>query len=65
MSQKKTKRFRKEVRKMMNSEVGQGMEALHQIVRARPSWIPKRIWILAYLPLFPKEYLHLVYKHMK
>ena len=65
MSQTKTKKFRKEVKRQVNKNFGIGMEALSNIVRVRPRWIPKSIWILAYIPLFPKQYIRLIYKHMK
>lgn len=65
MSQKQTKRFRKEVRRRVDRNFGIGMEALAQIIRPRPRWIPKQLWIILYTPLFPKKYLGLVYKNMK
>lgn len=64
MSQSKSKKVRKEVRKRVDKNFGIGMEALSNVVRKRPSWIPKQIWILTYLPLIPAKYLHHFYKHM-
>lgn len=64
MGQKTVKKQRQEVRRAVRNEFGEGMAALAQITRKRPRWIPKRIWILAYLPLFPKKYRGLVYRHM-
>jgi hypothetical protein len=64
MNTKKAKKLRKYARKQVKFELGEGMEALAQITRPRPRWIPKRVWILTYLPLFPRKYLPLVYKHM-
>lgn len=65
MSQSKTKKFRKEVRRVVDANFGVGMQALSNIIRPRPRWIPKAVWILVYVPLFEKRYLHLIYKHMK
>lgn len=65
MSQSQDKRFRKAVRKRVDENFGKGMEALGNIIRPRPTWIPKRVWILAYVLIFPRQYLRLIYKHMK
>jgi hypothetical protein len=65
MSQSKTKKFRKEVRRVVDANFGIGMEALSNITRPRPRWCPKVVWMLAYVPLFKKQCLHLIYKHMK
>ena len=60
MSGKQAKKIRKEVRKQM----GDRFEALSTITRPRPKWIPKRIWVLFYLPLFKRKYLKLIYKNL-
>ena len=65
MSQKKDKRFRKEVRRRVDANFGVGMQALAQLVRQRPRWIPKAVWILVYVPLFERKYIRLIYKHMQ
>ncbi len=65
MSDKNTKRFRKEVRRSVDKNFGVGMEALSHIVRPRPKWIPRWVWTLTYAPLIQKRYMHLIYKHMK
>ena len=65
MSQSQTKKFRKEVKRQVNANFGVGMSALSNIVRERPRWIPRAVWILAYVPLFPRQYIRLIYKHMK
>lgn len=65
MGQKQIKRFRKEVRKRVDQNFGTGMEALAHITRPRPRWIPKRLWIIFYIPLFPKKYRSLIFKYMK
>lgn len=64
MSQKNIKKQRQEVRRAVRNEFGEGMEALAMIVRKRPRWIPKWVWIWAYVPLFPRKYRGLVYRHM-
>ncbi len=65
MSQRQSKKFRKEVRKVVDANFGVGMKALANIVRPKPSYVPKWVWIVVYVPLFPWKYLHLIYKHMK
>ena len=65
MNTKKAKKLRKYARKQVKEEIGEGLQALGEITRSRPKWIPKRIWILAYLPLFPRKYLAMIYKHMQ
>jgi hypothetical protein len=64
MSNKAIKRNRKEMKRIVRASIGDGMESLASITRKRPKWIPKRIWVLAYLPLFPRKYLHLIYKQL-
>jgi hypothetical protein len=64
MNAKEAKKLRKEVRKSVDRNFGVGMEALARIIRRKPRWIPKKIWILAYAPLFPKKYLSLIYKYL-
>lgn len=65
MSQRAIKRNRKEVRRAVDKNFGIGMEALGNLTRLRPKWIPKRVWILVYAPLFKREYLGAVLRHMK
>lgn len=65
MSQRRQKQYRRIARGIAKVEIGEGMEALRHITRKRPRWIPKRVWILAYLPLFKRVYWGLVYKHME
>lgn len=60
MNSKQAKKIRKEVRK----QVGTGLDALKNIVRPRPRWIPKFIWALLYLPLFGRKYLKLIYRSL-
>lgn len=65
MSQRQTKKARKEIRRRVDENFGVGMEALSNLIRPRPRWIPRWVWIVAYVPLFQKKYLRHVYKHMK
>lgn len=64
MNTKKAKKLRQYTRREVRGSIGEGMEALSTIIRPRPRWIHKRIWILFYLPLFTKEYRGLIYKYM-
>lgn len=65
MSDKQTKRVRKEIKRQVNNNVGEGLQSLQLITRKRPKWIPKRVWVLMYLPLFPKKYLKFIFKYMQ
>lgn len=56
MSQSTDKKRRKEIRRVVNRNFGEGIKSLANIVRPRPRWIPKRLWVLVYIPLFPKKY---------
>lgn len=64
MNQKKAKKFRKEVRRRVDENFGAGMQSLVHILRKRPQWVPKRLWVLLYLPLFPKKYIKVIYKYI-
>jgi hypothetical protein len=64
MGQKKHKAERKKIRKEIRAQVGDSMGILSSIVRPRPQWIPKKVWVWFYLPVFPKKYLHIVYKYL-
>jgi hypothetical protein len=65
MSQRTIKKQRKEIRRRVDANFGVGMQALSNVTRDRPRWVPKWAWILAYAPLIRSEYLHHFYKHMK
>lgn len=65
MSQKQSKKYRKEVRRTVDKNLGIGFDALSNIVRSRPQWIPKKIWLILYLPLFPRKYMYLLNKYIK
>lgn len=65
MSQRQTKKNRKEVRKAVKANMGEGMEALSTMVRRRPKVVPKFLWIIFYLPLFKRKYLKMIYKSIK
>lgn len=64
MSAKQVKKNRKEVRRVWKKNFGTGLEALSNITRKRPKWIPKNVWVLIYWPLFPKAYLPAIKKHI-
>lgn len=65
MNNKLSKKNRKLIRTALDKKFGEGMEALAICVRPRPKWIPRKIWILAYVPLFKKKYLKVVYRYMQ
>lgn len=64
MNTKKAKKLRQYTRREVRTSIGEGLSVLTEIVRPRPRWIPKRIWIWAYAPLFPKKYRGLIYKYL-
>lgn len=64
MNSKQAKKIRKETRKSFKANFGEGMEVLQMITRKRPKWCPKRIWVLLYIPLFPRKYIKVLYKHI-
>lgn len=64
MNARNAKKLRREARRQVNENFGSGMEALAHLTRERPQWIPKWIWILAYVPLFKRQYLPVVYRNM-
>lgn len=55
-----TKKIRKEVRR----ELGQGIAVLNTLIRHRPKFIPKYIWILLYLPLFKIKTIKYLYENI-
>ena len=64
MSQKKDKKFRKEVKRQVNSNFGEGMKALSNIIRKRPQWVPKKVWVVLYMPLFEKKYWGIILRYI-
>jgi hypothetical protein len=60
MSKKNDKKLRREVRAQVRYNYGEGLEALSRFVRPRPWWIPKRIWVLLYLPVFPARFVRII-----
>jgi len=58
MNAKKAKKIRQYTRREVKLNIGEGMSILSAIVRPRPRWI------LAYSPLFPKKYRHMIYKYL-
>lgn len=65
MSQRKHKKLRKVGRKLFKAEMGEGLNVLQTIVRQRPSWFPKRLWVMLYWPLFPRKYWRFIEKYIK
>lgn len=64
MNAKKAKKLRKEARRYSEVLIGEGFEAVGNLIRSRPKWIPKILWILLYVPLFKVKYLKIVYKNL-
>lgn len=60
MSKKNDKKLRREVRTQVRENYGEGLQALGKFVRRRPRWIPKRIWVLLYLPIFPARFVRII-----
>lgn len=64
MNSKLAKKIRKEVRKTAVAEFGGGMEMLRKLIRRRPGWFPKAIWILLFATVFKLKYLKIIYKYL-
>lgn len=64
MNGRTAKKIKREARKTVRAEFGEGMEALGNVVRRRPKWISKKLWIVLYVPLFRWDVLKHVYRHM-
>lgn len=64
MSAKKEKAIRKKIRKEVRVNMGEGIEALSNMIRKKPRLVPKAIWILLYLPIFKRKYIKFIYKYM-
>ncbi|MFA6158887.1 MAG: hypothetical protein WC763_04695 [Candidatus Paceibacterota bacterium] len=64
MSQKQTKKFRKEVRREITKEMGEGIATLQTLVRERPTWCPRFVWIALYMPIFKRKSWKFIYKNL-
>ena len=64
MSHRTAKQIRKETRKHLDLIFGASFDALSKLVRNRPKYIPKIVWVLLYLPLFKAKYWHLIFKNI-
>jgi hypothetical protein len=65
MSQSTIKKHRKEVRKAVRENIGEGLAVLSNMVRERPKYVPRWMWIVVYMPLFSRKYIKYIYKYMK
>lgn len=63
MSIKKAKKIRKEIRNEVRKLYPSGVEVLQKLIRPRPKYCPKFIWILLYMPLFKKVLWKSIYKN--
>lgn len=64
MSDKPLRLMRKETKRHVDKNLGRGYAALSRIVRPRPRWIPKRVWVWAYAPLFTKKHREEIIKYI-
>lgn len=62
MNAKTAKKIRKETRKVAREEFGTGIKMLNKLMRKRPKFVPKFIWVLIYLPLFRFKHIKLIYQ---
>lgn len=60
LSRKINRAAKKETRKIL----GDGINVMHTMIRQRPNWIPKFIWIVLYLPLFKVKTLKIIYHNI-
>ena len=54
----------KKIRKAVRGEIGKGFQSLNKIIRKKPWYIPKFLWVLPLLILFEKRYIKYFYKHL-
>lgn len=64
MNQKKTKKLRKEIRREARNLWGEASEVLGTLIRARPKYIPRFLWILLYVPIFKTKTLKIIYQNL-
>lgn len=64
MNSKQSKKVRQRVRREARALWGEGLEALGALIRKRPTWCPRVLWILLYVPLFKWKTLKLFYRHL-
>jgi hypothetical protein len=64
MSTKQAKKLRKYARLEARTIFGEGMEAIGTMMRKRPRFVPRFLWILLYLPLFKSKTWKVFYRHI-
>ena len=64
MSNKFFKKIRKEARKETAERLGEGIDILRTMIKPKPKYCPKFIWILFYIPLFKKSAVKYIYKNL-
>jgi len=53
-------------RKMIRRNLGDGMDAMHEISRRPPRWLPLWLWAgIAYWPLFKLRHVRFMYRKLK
>ncbi len=64
MNQKKTKKARKEYRRQARILWGEANEVLGTLIRPRPKYIPRFLWILLYIPIFKSKTIKIIYRNL-
>jgi hypothetical protein len=54
----------KKIRKEVRRELKGGMAILNTMIHKRPSYIPKFIWLILYLPLFKIKTWKILYENI-
>lgn len=64
MNQGQAKKIRKEVRRNARKLFGEGIEVLGTLIRKRPKYIPKFLWIILFFPIFKRKTYKYLYKYI-
>jgi hypothetical protein len=64
MSQKQSKKINKQVRREARAIWGEGLEAMGKLMRKRPKYCPRFVWIILLAPAFKNKALKLIYPHI-
>lgn len=59
------KKLRKYARKEVNAKYQNGLILLKSMIRPKPKYCPKFLWILFYLPIFKKNTIRHIYKSLE
>jgi hypothetical protein len=64
MSNKQSKKVRKVIKSEIKKLYPSGVEVLQKLIKQRPKYCPKFIWILLFMPIFKKVLWKSIYKRI-